>query len=92
MVASTEATIDRATTAPTIRSVVANIRSKPNEAARAAKSAETCALAGSVTKAVTASMEAGNLQTPHRPSRKLRLASALLSPRPDWRGRVSAST
>ena len=61
--------MDRATIEPAIRIVLAEIHSKLNEAARIAKAAEACALAGSVTEAVTVSMdieqlgyEAGRLQ------------------------------
>jgi hypothetical protein len=61
--------MDRATIEPAIRNVLAEIHSKLNEAARIAKAAEACALAGSVTEAVTVSMdieqqvyEAGHLQ------------------------------
>jgi hypothetical protein len=65
--------MDGATIQPAIRIVLAEIHSKLNEAARIAKAAEACALAGSVTEAVTVSMdieqlvyEAGRLQTPPR--------------------------
>jgi hypothetical protein len=61
--------MDRATIEPAIKIVLAEIHSKLNEAARIAKAAEACALAGSVTEAVTVSMgieqliyEAGRLQ------------------------------
>ena len=61
--------MDRATIEPAIRSVLAEIHSKLNEAACIAKAAEACALAGSVAEGVTVSMdieqlvyEAGRLQ------------------------------
>jgi len=40
--------MDRATIEPAIRSVLTEIHSKLNEAARIAKAAEACAMAGSV--------------------------------------------
>jgi hypothetical protein len=49
--------MDRATIEPAIRIVLTEIHSKLNEAARIAKAAEACALAGSVTEAVTVSMD-----------------------------------
>jgi hypothetical protein len=49
--------MDRATIEPAIRSVLAEIHSKLNEAARIAKAAEACALAGSVAEGVTVSMD-----------------------------------
>jgi hypothetical protein len=61
--------MDRATTEPAIRIVLAEIHSKLNEAARIAKAAEACALAGSIAEGITVSMdieqliyEAGRLQ------------------------------
>ena len=61
--------MDRATIEPAIRSVLAEIHSKLNEAARIAKAAEACALAGSIAEGITVSMdieqliyEAGRLQ------------------------------
>jgi len=61
--------MNRATIEPAIRIMLTEIHSKLNEAARIAKAAEDCALAGSVTEAVTVSMaieqliyEAGRLQ------------------------------
>ena len=61
--------MDRATIEPAITIVLTEIHSKLNEAARIAKAADACALAGSVTEAVTVSMgieqliyEAGRLQ------------------------------
>jgi hypothetical protein len=61
--------MDRATIEPPIRIVLAEIHSKLNEAARIAKAAEACALAGSIAEGVTVSMdieqliyEAGRLQ------------------------------
>jgi hypothetical protein len=61
--------MDRATIEPAIKIVLAEIRSKLNEAVRIANAAEACALAGSITEAVTVSMgieqliyEAGRLQ------------------------------
>jgi hypothetical protein len=53
--------MDRATIEPATRSVLAEIHSKLNEAARIAKAAEACALAGSVTEAATVSMDIGQL-------------------------------
>ena len=49
--------MDRATIEPAIRIVLAVIHSKLNEGARIAKAAEACALAGSVTEAVTVSID-----------------------------------
>ena len=49
--------MDRATIEPAIRSVLTEIHSKLNAAARIAKAAEACALAGSVVEGVTVSMD-----------------------------------
>ena len=49
--------MDRATIEPAIRSVLTEIHSILNEAARIAKAAEACALAGSVVEGVTVSMD-----------------------------------
>ena len=49
--------MDRATIEPAIRSVLTEIHSKLNEAARIAKAADACALAGSVVEGVTVSMD-----------------------------------
>ena len=49
--------MDRATIEPAIRIMLTEIHSKLNEAARIAKAAEACALAGSVVEGVTVSME-----------------------------------
>ncbi len=57
VVALREATMDRATIEPAIKIVMTEIHSKLNEAARIAKAAEACALAGSVAEGVTVSME-----------------------------------
>jgi hypothetical protein len=61
--------MDHATIEPAIRIMLTEIHSKLNEAARIAKAAEACALAGSVAKGVAVSMdieqliyEAGRLQ------------------------------
>jgi hypothetical protein len=61
--------MDRATIEPAITVMLTEISSRLNEAARIAKAAETCALAGSVAEGVTVSMdieqliyEAGRLQ------------------------------
>jgi hypothetical protein len=61
--------MDRAAIEPAIRILRSEIHSKLNEAARIEKAAEACALAGSITEAVTVSMdieqliyEAGRLQ------------------------------
>ena len=61
--------MDRATIEPAIRILITEIHAKLNEAARIAKAAEACALAGSVAEAVNVSMdieqliyEAGRLQ------------------------------
>jgi hypothetical protein len=61
--------MDRATIEPAIITVLTEISSKLNEAARIANAAEACALAGSVAEGVTVSMdieqliyEAGRLQ------------------------------
>jgi hypothetical protein len=73
--------MDRATIEPAIRIVLTEIHLKLNEAARIAKAAEACALAGSVAEGVTVSMdmeqliyEAGRLQDAalllHRMSRE----------------------
>jgi hypothetical protein len=53
--------MDRATIEPATKIVLTEIHSKLNEAARIAKAAEACALAGSVTEAVTVSMDIGQL-------------------------------
>jgi hypothetical protein len=65
----TRATMDHATIEPAIRSLLTEIHSRLSEAARIAKAAEACALAGSVAEGVTVSMdfeqliyEAGRLQ------------------------------
>lgn len=49
--------MDRATIEPAIRVLLTEIHSKLNEAARIAKAAEACALAGSVAEGVTVSMD-----------------------------------
>ena len=49
--------MDRATIEPAIRIVLTEIHSKLNEAARIAKAAEACALAGSAAEGVTVSMD-----------------------------------
>ncbi len=61
--------MDHATIEPAIRILLSEIHSKLNEAARVAKAAEACALAGSIAEGVTVSMdieqliyEAGRLQ------------------------------
>jgi hypothetical protein len=61
--------MDHATIEPAIRIILTEIHSKLNEAARIAKAAEACALAGSVAEGVSVSMdieqliyEAGRLQ------------------------------
>ncbi len=61
--------MDHATIEPAIRILLSEIHSKLNEAARIAKAAEACALAGSIAEGVTVSMdieqliyEAGRLQ------------------------------
>ena len=61
--------MDRATIEPAIRIVLTEIHSKLSEAARIAKAAEACALAGGVAEGVVVSMdieqliyEAGRLQ------------------------------
>ena len=61
--------MNRATMEPAIRILLTEIHSKLNEAARIAKAAEACALAGSIAEGVTVSMdieqliyEAGRLQ------------------------------
>ena len=61
--------MDRATIEPAIKAVLTEICSKLNEAARVAKAAEACALAGSIAEGVTVSTdveqliyEAGRLQ------------------------------
>jgi hypothetical protein len=61
--------MDHATIEPAIRVMLSEIHSKLNEAARIAKAAEACALAGSVAEGVAVSMdieqliyEAGRLQ------------------------------
>ena len=70
--------MDGATIQPAIRIVLAEIHSKLNEAARIAKAAEACALAGSVAEGVTVSMdieqliyEAGRLQDAASPLNRL---------------------
>jgi hypothetical protein len=52
-----EATMDHATIDPTIKIVLTEIHSKLNEAARIAKAAEACALAGSVAESVSVLMD-----------------------------------
>jgi hypothetical protein len=61
--------MDRTAIEPAIKIALTEIHSKLNEAARIAKTAEACALAGSVAEGVTVSMdieqliyEAGRLQ------------------------------
>jgi hypothetical protein len=61
--------MDRATTEKAITMILTEIHLQMDEAARVAKAAEACALAGSVTEAVSVSMdleqifyEAGRLQ------------------------------
>ena len=49
--------MDHATIEPSIRIVLTEIHSKLNEAARIAKAAEACALAGSVAEGVSVSMD-----------------------------------
>jgi len=49
--------MDRATIEPAIRIVLTEIHTKLNEAARIAKAAEACALAGSIAEGVTVSMD-----------------------------------
>ena len=70
--------MDRATIEPAIRIMLTEIHSKLNEAARIAEAAEACALAGSITEAVTVSMdieqlvyEAGRLQDAASPLNRL---------------------
>jgi hypothetical protein len=53
--------MDYATIQPAIKIVPAEIHSKLNEAARIAKAAEACALAGSVAEGVVVSMDIGQL-------------------------------
>src|SRR5471032_1692270 len=64
-----EGTMDRVTTEPAIKILLTEIHSKLNEAARIAKAAEACAMAGSIAEGVSVSMdieqliyEAGRLQ------------------------------
>jgi hypothetical protein len=61
--------MDRATIEPAIRILLTEIHSRLSEAARIAKAAEACALAGSIAEGLTVSMdieqliyEAGRLQ------------------------------
>jgi hypothetical protein len=61
--------MDRKTIEPAIKSIISEIHLKLTEAARIAKAAEACALAGSIAEGVTVSMdieqliyEAGRLQ------------------------------
>jgi hypothetical protein len=61
--------MDQATIEPALRLILGEIHSRLNEAARIAKAAEACALAGSVAEGVAVSMdieqllyEAGRLQ------------------------------
>ena len=49
--------MDQATIEPAIRIILTEIHSKLNEAARIAKAAEACALAGSITEGVAVSMD-----------------------------------
>jgi hypothetical protein len=64
-----ESAMDHAAIEPAIKIILGEIRSKLNEAARIAKAAEACALAGSLAEGVSVSMdleqliyEAGRLQ------------------------------
>jgi hypothetical protein len=61
--------MDRVTIEPAIKMLLTEIHTKLNEAARVAKAAEACALAGSIAEGVSVSMdieqliyEAGRLQ------------------------------
>jgi hypothetical protein len=70
--------MDRAAIEPAIKIVLTEIHSKLNETARIAKTAEACALAGSVAEGVTVSMdieqliyEAGRLQDAASPLNRL---------------------
>jgi hypothetical protein len=49
--------MDRATIEPAIKIIITEIRTKLTEAARVAKAAEACALAGSVTEGISVSMD-----------------------------------
>jgi hypothetical protein len=51
------ANMDRATIEPAIKLLLTEIHTKLNEAARIAKAAEACALAGSIAEGVTLSMD-----------------------------------
>ena len=66
---NTEGNMERATIEPAIKVLLGEIRSRLDEAARIARAAEACALAGSVAEGVVVSMdmeqmlyEAGRLQ------------------------------
>jgi hypothetical protein len=70
--------MDRATIEPAIKIVLTEIHSKLNEAARIAKAAEACALAGGVAEGVVVSMnieqliyKAGRLQDAASPLNRL---------------------
>jgi hypothetical protein len=52
-----ESTMDRATIEPAIKFLLTEIHAKLNEAARIAKAAEACALAGSISEGVSVSMD-----------------------------------
>ncbi len=49
--------MDRNTIEPAIQSIISEIRLKLDEAARIARAAEACVLAGSIAEGVTVSME-----------------------------------
>lgn len=49
--------MDRATIEPAIRILLAEVHSRLSEAARIAKAAEACALAGSIAEGVTVSID-----------------------------------
>jgi hypothetical protein len=70
--------MDHATIEPAIRTLLTEIHSRLREAARIAKAAEVCALAGSIAEGVTVSMdieqliyEAGRLQDAASPLNRL---------------------
>src|SRR6266403_539006 len=97
--------MDRTATDQTIKVLLSEIHRRLDDAARIAKAAEACALAGSVAEGVGVSMdieqliyEAGRLQDAASLLNRLSRESqpgvrSPLSPRPpDWRGRGSGST
>ena len=68
--------MDGATIQPAIKIFLAEIHSKLNEAARIAKAAEACTLAGGVAEGLTASMD---IEQPIHEADRLQDAASLLN-------------